>query len=143
MARINPQDELEALETTDYPMLLMAGERSDFNATTRMRNRDWMGGKTGGKRACTMKIHPEDAEALGLETGSTALVETRASSLEVEVEVSDRPYRGTVSIPHGFGLEHAGRVEGVNVNYLAPAGNRDPLAATPLHKSIPCRVSAN
>ena len=143
LAGVNPENELEALERTDYPMLLMAGERSDFNATSRMRNRDWMTGKTSGKRACTMKIHPEDAEKLGLETGSKALVETQASSLEVEVEVSDRHYRGTVSIPHGFGLEHDGRVEGVNVNYLSPAGNRDPLAATPLHKSIPCRISAN
>jgi hypothetical protein len=58
------------------------------------------------------------------------------------VEVSERAHRGAVSVPHGFGLEHCGKVEGVNVNYLAPAGNRDPLAATPLHKSIPCRVSA-
>ena len=123
-------------------MLLMAGERSDFNATTRMRNRDWMSGKMGGKRVCTMKIHPEDASELGLETGRMALIETEASSLEVEVEVSERSYRGAVSVPHGFGLEHCGRVEGVNVNYLTPAGNRDPLAATPLHKSIPCRVSA-
>jgi anaerobic selenocysteine-containing dehydrogenase len=138
LTKINPGDELEALEGTDYPMLLMAGERGDFNATSRMRNREWM----KGKHACTVKIHPEDAEELGLETGSTALVETQAASIEVEVEVSDRPYRGTVSIPHGFGLQHNGQVEGVNVNYLSPAGNRDPLAATPLHKSIPCRVSA-
>jgi anaerobic selenocysteine-containing dehydrogenase len=142
LARINPRDELEALERADYPMLLMAGERSDYNATTRMRNRDWMTGKLADKPACTMKIHPEDASKLGLETGGMARLETQASSLEVEVEVSERPYPGTVSVPHGFGLEHCGRVEGVNVNYLTPAGNRDPLAATPLHKSIPCRVSA-
>jgi len=142
LARITPQEERQALERSDYPMLLMAGERSDYNATTRMRNRDWMTGKLAGKPACTLKIHPADAEQLGLETGKMALVETQASSIEVEVEVSERPYPGTVSVPHGFGLEHCGRVEGVNVNYLTPAGNRDPLAATPLHKSIPCRVSA-
>jgi anaerobic selenocysteine-containing dehydrogenase len=141
MARINPVAELEALESKDYPMLLMAGERNDFNATTRMRNRTWISGKTSGKRACTMKIHPEDAKELGLESGGIALVETEASSLEVEVEVSERAYPGSVSIPHGFGLEHCGKVEGVNVNSLTPARHRDPLAATPLHKSIPCRVS--
>jgi anaerobic selenocysteine-containing dehydrogenase len=138
MAGVNPVDELKALETTGYPMLLMAGERSDYNATSRMRNRDW----AKGKRMCTMKIHPDDAEDLGLETGALALIETAAASLEVETEVSDRSYRGAVSIPHGFGLEHCGQVEGVNVNYLTPAANRDPLAATPLHKSIPCRVTA-
>jgi anaerobic selenocysteine-containing dehydrogenase len=134
-------DEREALESKDYPMMLMAGERNDFNATTRMRNRDWISGKTSGKRACTMKIHPEDAQELGLETGGKALVETEASSLEVEVEVTERAYRKSVSIPHGFGLLHGGKVEGVNVNFLAPARHRDPIAATPLHKSVPCRVS--
>jgi anaerobic selenocysteine-containing dehydrogenase len=107
-----------------------------------MRNRDWISGKSGGKDACRMKIHPEDARELGLETGGIALVETEASSVEVEVEVSERAYPGSVSIPHGFGLEHCGKVVGVNANSLAPAAHRDPLAATPLHKSIPCRVSA-
>jgi anaerobic selenocysteine-containing dehydrogenase len=107
-----------------------------------MRNRDWITSKAGGKRVCTMKIHPEDAKELGLEDGCIALVETEASSLEVEAEVSERAYPGSVSIPHGFGLEHCGKTEGVNANYLTPASHRDPLAATPLHKSIPCRVSA-
>jgi anaerobic selenocysteine-containing dehydrogenase len=142
LAKINPDDELQALEHPDYPMLLMAGERSDFNATTRMRNRDWITRKAGDKPPCTMKIHPEDAKELGIEDGGIAVVKTEASSLEVEAEVTDRAYRGSVSIPHGFGLEHCGKVEGVNANYLAPATHRDPLAATPLHKSIPCRVSA-
>ena len=138
VAKINPEDELEALESTGYPMLLAAGERTDFNSNSRMRNRDWI----GDKQVCTMRIHPDDAKELGVETGATALVETEAASLEVEVEVSDRPCRGMVIIPHGFGLEHHGQVEGVNVNYLTSARNRDPFTATPLHKFIPCKVSA-
>ncbi len=138
VAKINPEDELKALESTGYPMLLAAGERTDFNANSRMRNRDWI----GDERVCAMRIHPDDAKELGLETGGTALVETETASLEVEVEVSDRPCRGMVIIPHGFGLEHCGHVIGVNVNYLTSARNRDPLAGTPLHKFIPCKVSA-
>lgn len=137
-ARINPTAEAKALENQNYPMTLMAGARSDFNANTRMRNREWI----GDKQPCTMQINPEDAKELGLETGGLALVGTEASSLEVVVEISERVYRGIVIIPHGFGLEHCGKAEGVNVNYLTPARNRDPLAGTPLHKSLPCRVSA-
>ena len=87
-------------------------------------------------------MHPEDAKELGLDTGMKALVETERGSLELEVEVSTSPCRGMVIIPHGFGLEHCGQVRGVNVNYLTPAKNRDRLAGTPLHKSLPCRVSA-
>jgi anaerobic selenocysteine-containing dehydrogenase len=137
MTAIAPTEELRALESTGYPMVLVAGERTDFNATSRMRNRDWK----GDKRICAVRIHPEDAGELGLETGMTAVVETEAGSLEVEVEVSERPCRGVVIIPHGFGLEHCDRVEGVNVNYLTSARHRDPLAGTPLHRSVPCRIS--
>ena len=102
-----------------------------------MRHKDWM----GEKQPCTLKMHSEDAKELGLDTGMKALVETQRGSLELEVEVSASPCRGMVVIPHGFGLEHCGEVLGVNVNYLTEAQNRDRLAGTPLHKSVPCRVS--
>jgi anaerobic selenocysteine-containing dehydrogenase len=137
VAEINPADELKVLDNQDYPMLLVAGERTDFNANSLMRNPEW----TGGTRACVMKVHPEDAKELGLESGVTARIETEAGSLEVPVEVSTMPARGMVIIPHGFGLEYGGKADGVNVNVLAPAKNRDRLAATPLHRFIPCRVS--
>jgi anaerobic selenocysteine-containing dehydrogenase len=89
-----------------------------------------------------MRIHSDDARELGLETGMEALIETEAGSLNVQVDVSNRPARGMVIIAHGFGLEYGGEVDGVNVNALAPATNRDRLAGTPLHRFIPCRVSA-
>jgi anaerobic selenocysteine-containing dehydrogenase len=135
---ITPADELEAIESTGYPMLLIAGERTDFNANSIMRNPEW----TGGTRACAMRMHPDDASELGLETGQTARIETDAGALEVPVDVCDRPARGTVIIPHGFGLVYQGQADGVNVNALAPARHRDRLAGTPLHRFVPCKVSA-
>jgi anaerobic selenocysteine-containing dehydrogenase len=138
VAEINPADELKALENSEYPLLLVAGERTDFNANSLMRNPEW----TGGTRACAIRMHPDDAEELGLETGDTARIETEAGSLEAPVDVCDRPRRGMVIIPHGFGLSYEGRVDGVNVNVLAPARHRDRLTATPLHRFIPCKVSA-
>jgi hypothetical protein len=47
-----------------------------------------------------------------------------------------------VIIPHGFGLIYQGKTDGVNVNALAPARHRDRLAGTPLHRFVPCKVSA-
>jgi len=87
-----------------------------------------------------MRIHPADAEKIGIADGQTALIETEAGSAMVEAEVTDSSYRGQVVIPHGFGLIHLEKVYGVNVNRLAPAKHRDRLAATPLHRYIPCRV---
>ena len=137
-AEINPGDELKAIENTGYPLLLVAGERTDFNANSIMRNPEW----TGGTRACAMRMHPEDAKELGLDSGDVARIETEVGSLEVEVDVCDRPVRGMVIIPHGFGLEYEGKTDGVNVNMLAPARHRDRVAATPLHRFVPCKVTA-
>jgi anaerobic selenocysteine-containing dehydrogenase len=68
------------------------------------------------------------------------LIETEAGSVRIEAEVTDSSHRGQVVIPHGFGLVHGGETHGANVNRLAPAKHRDRLAATPLHRYIPCRV---
>ena len=60
VAEISPAAEVEKLEGTGYPLVLAAGERTDFNATSRMRNKEWM----GDRQPCTLKMHPEDAEAI-------------------------------------------------------------------------------
>jgi anaerobic selenocysteine-containing dehydrogenase len=88
-----------------------------------------------------MRIHPADAEELGIADGQAAFLETEAGSAMVEAEVTDSSHRGQVVVPHGFGLIHLEKLYGVNVNRLAPAKHRDRLAATPLHRYIPCRVS--
>ncbi|MBW2561400.1 MAG: hypothetical protein JRE40_11170, partial [Deltaproteobacteria bacterium] len=49
--------------------------------------------------------------------------------------------KGTVLIPHGFGLIYDGEVYGINVNNLTKNTHRDPLG-TPLHRFVPCRVEA-
>jgi anaerobic selenocysteine-containing dehydrogenase len=58
------------------------------------------------------------------------------------VEVSDMAVQGTVTIPHGFGLDYMGQDYGVNVNRLTKNTHRDRLAGTPLHRYVPCRVEA-
>jgi anaerobic selenocysteine-containing dehydrogenase len=133
---VTPKAEEVQLVNKNYPMVLMAGDHMEMVANTIMRDPAW----NEGKRPCTMRIHPKDAAELGMNDRDLALIETEAGSAKVEVEVTDSSYRGQVVIPHGFGLVHGGETHGVNVNQLAPAKHRDRLAATPLHRYIPCRV---
>jgi anaerobic selenocysteine-containing dehydrogenase len=114
----------------------MAGNHMEMVANTIMRDPAW----NESRRACTMRIHSQDAQALGIADGEKAVIETEAGSAFVEAELTDTSYPGQVVIPHGFGLVHLEKVYGVNVNRLAPAKHRDRFAATPLHRYIPCRV---
>jgi anaerobic selenocysteine-containing dehydrogenase len=133
---VTPGTEEAQLANKNYPMVLMAGNHMETVANTIMRDPGW----NDGKRSCTLRIHPKDAVELGINDKDLALIETEAGSAKIEVEVTDSSHRGQVVIPHGFGLVHGGEAHGVNVNQLAPAKHRDRLAATPLHRYIPCRV---
>jgi len=133
---ITPAFERAELRNKDYPMVLMAGNHMEMVANTIMRDPAW----NEGKRACTVRIHPDDAKELGIADGELAFIETEAGSATIEAEVTDSSHPGQVVIPHGFGLVHGGKTHGVNVNRLAPAKHRDRLAGTPLHRYIPCRV---
>lgn len=136
LAEVTPAAEEPALANAEWPLLLMAGNHCEIVANTIMRDPSW----NEGRRACTMRIHPDDAGPLGIADGDQAVIETEAGTATVEAEVTDASHPGQVVIPHGFGLTHGGQAHGVNVNRLAPARHRDRLAATPLHRHIPCRV---
>ena len=134
---ITPSSEEAQLVNKDYPLVLIAGNHMEMVANTIMRDPAW----NEGKRPCSMRINPKDAENLGIKDGDWVLVETEAGSVRIEAEVTGTSFQGQAIIPHGFGLVHGGETHGANVNRLAPAKNRDRLAATPLHRYIPCRVS--
>jgi anaerobic selenocysteine-containing dehydrogenase len=133
---VTPAAEEVRLVNKDYPMVLMAGNHMEMVANSIMRDPAW----NEGRRPCTMRIHPDDAKELGIADGEKVFIETEAGSATGEVEITDSSHRGQVVVPHGFGLTHQGEIYGVNVNRLAPAKHRDRLAATPLHRYIPCRV---
>jgi anaerobic selenocysteine-containing dehydrogenase len=133
---VTPAAEEAQLVNKEYPMVLMAGNHMEMVANTIMRDPAW----NEGRRPCTLRIHTDDAKELGIEDGEQVFIETEAGSTKVEAEVTDSSHRGQVVIPHGFGLVHLGKEHGANVNRLAPAKHRDRLAATPLHRYIPCRV---
>jgi anaerobic selenocysteine-containing dehydrogenase len=121
----------------EYPLVLVAGFRNDMNANTLMRNPTW----NEGRRACTLQIHPDDADPLGITDGASVWVFTDVGEVELEAQVTEVAHPGQVAIPHGFGLDYDGATYGVNVNRLTPSRHRDPIAGTPLHKHVPCRVT--
>ena len=134
---ITPASEEEDLKPDpEYPLILTAGRRTDYNANTVMRNPEW----TKGKRVCTVLINPADADALSLTEGETVRVISEAGEEQVELEVTDAARPGHVVIPHGFGLVFQGKTFKANVNRLTKNTHRDRFAGTPYHRYIPCRV---
>ncbi|MBI5031990.1 MAG: molybdopterin-dependent oxidoreductase [Chloroflexi bacterium] len=134
---IDASSEQAALGTdAELPFILQAGRHNDTNANTLMRDAGW----NKGRRVGTLAMHPDDAAELDLIDGQPVQISTEAGSVNAELELSAGVRRGVVVMPHGFGLEYEGHVVGANVNRLTKNTHRDPLAATPLHRYIRCRV---
>ena len=113
-------------------------------------NNSWMHNLpklVSGKPRCTVHVHPDDAERLGLVDGEPAVVRSRAGAVDVPVEVTDDVMPGVVSIPHGWGHDRAG-VElavarehaGANSNVLADERAVEPLSGTAVLNGIPVEL---
>jgi anaerobic selenocysteine-containing dehydrogenase len=134
--KLTAASEAEALKMPDdYPLILNAGRHTRYTMNTLMRNPDW----NRGKRACTVSVNSATADSMGLTDGQNVRVVTEAGSEVGEIEISDQIRTGTVLIPHGFGLNYAGKVYGININRLTKNTHRDPLG-TPMHRFVPCRI---
>ena len=129
----------------DFPLILAAGERRDYNANQIYRNPDWRKKDKDG----ALRIHPADAESYGLTDGGFALCETKSGAVQAQVSFDPSLSPGFVALPHGYGMEYPGqsegderRVSGPRINFLTSAQDCDPLAKTPYHKTVPVRVKA-
>jgi anaerobic selenocysteine-containing dehydrogenase len=103
-----------------------------------------------GKESCTLHIHPDDAERLGLADGDAARISSAAGSLEAPVETTEDIMPGVVSIPHGWGhgaegvrMGVASAHAGVNSNVLADESMVEPLSGNAVLNGIPVEVSAS
>jgi anaerobic selenocysteine-containing dehydrogenase len=134
---IDPVEEEKKLKKDDrYPFILMAGRHWDMNANTNMRDPGW----NEGKRDCTLLMHPEDSKFCGFSDRQMVRLITEAGEEAIEIELSHGARQGQVIIPHGFGLIYDGKKYGANVNRLTKNTHRDRIAATPLHRYVPCRL---
>ncbi|BDH04594.1 molybdopterin oxidoreductase family protein [Streptomyces seoulensis] len=103
---------------------------------------------TGGTNRCTLHLHPEDAERLGVRDGEPVRIKGAGGEVTAPAEVTDAIRPGVVSLPHGWGhgrpgtrLTHAGREPGVNVNQLLDGTLLDPLSGNAVLNGIPVRLS--
>ncbi|MGW0749606.1 molybdopterin oxidoreductase family protein [Streptomyces sp. NPDC002587] len=103
---------------------------------------------TGGSNRCTLQIHPQDADRLGLADGGRARVTAEGGSLEVPVEVTDAVRTGVVSLPHGWGHDRAGArlsvasaTPGANVNQLLDGSRLDRLSGTAVLNGFPVELT--
>ncbi|MFI6854849.1 molybdopterin oxidoreductase family protein [Streptomyces sp. NPDC050416] len=114
-------------------------------------NNSWMHNVpalTGGSNRCTLHIHPEDAERLGVRDGAPVRVKGAGGEVTAPAEVTDDVRRGVVSLPHGWGhnrpgtrLSHAATDPGVNVNQLLDGRLLDPLSGNAVLNAVPVEVT--
>ncbi|MFF4488537.1 molybdopterin oxidoreductase family protein [Streptomyces sp. NPDC001544] len=115
-------------------------------------NNSWMHNVpalTGGTNRCTLHIHPEDAERLGVRDGAVVRVKGAGGEVTAPAEVTEGVRPGVVSLPHGWGhdrpgtrLSHAATDPGVNVNQLLDGSLLDPLSGNAVLNGVPVEVAA-
>jgi anaerobic selenocysteine-containing dehydrogenase len=103
---------------------------------------------TGGTNRCTLHIHPDDADRLGIAEGDAVRIKGAGGEVTAPVEVTDVVRRGVVSLPHGWGhdrpgtrMRHAAIDPGVNVNQLLDGSLLDPLSGNAVLNGIPVELS--
>ena len=116
-------------------------------------NNSWMHNVrvlTKGRNRCTLQVHPDDADRLGLRDGAPATVRSRVGQVSIDVEVTDGIRPGVVSIPHGFGqnlpgvrLRVAQEYRGVNTNVLTDELFYDEISGNIALNGVPVTISSS
>lgn len=101
-----------------------------------------------GGRTQTVRVHPDDARAVGVRDGEQVEIASKRGTVTVPVRVTDELMPGTVAMPHGWGhhggWQRANALGGVNSNELASAHADDvePFSGMAWLTGIPVRLTA-
>jgi anaerobic selenocysteine-containing dehydrogenase len=127
------------------PSLVLIGRRHVRSNNSWLHNLQTL---SGGRKRCTLLVHPDDAKARGLAHGGNARVESRVGRVVAPVEVTHDIMPGVVSLPHGWGhdaegatLSLAAQEPGINTNILTDDEALDPLSGTSVLNGIPVEIS--
>jgi anaerobic selenocysteine-containing dehydrogenase len=103
---------------------------------------------TGGSNTCTLQVHPDDADRLGLADGADAVLRSASGEVRAPVERTDTVMPGVVSLPHGWGhgvpgtrMTVAAQNPGVNVNAVTDPSVVDPLSGNAVLNGVPVTVA--
>lgn len=127
---------------SDFDLLLI-GRRQLMSSNSWYHNLQSMHGKTN---RCTLRMHPNDADKIGLNTGDKVHVRSAVGSISIEMEVTEKIMPGVVSIPHGWGhdgegikLQVASKHAGVSINDITDHRRID-LSGNAAFSGLPVRV---
>ena len=137
LGRLDPAD---AEPDPNYPLMLIGGQRRQYNANQIIRDPRWRKTDPGG----ALHLHPDDLAAAGAAESDWMAVVTRIGRIVVRVVADKNLRQGQASLPHGYGQIHdtsAGQVTvGPRLNMLTDCDDCDPIARTPYHKNVAVRV---
>ncbi len=138
-------DRLGDTMAAEMPEMILVGRRHVRSNNSWMHNVRVL---TKGRNRCTLQIHPDDADRLGIADGGAAKVRSRVGELIIDCETTDVVRPGVVSIPHGFGqngegvqLRVASEYRGVNTNILTDEYLRDPITGNIALNGVPVEVA--
>jgi anaerobic selenocysteine-containing dehydrogenase len=101
-----------------------------------------------GKERCTLQMHPNDAQRVGVQEGSVARISSRVGAIDAIVELTPDIRERVVSLPHGWGHDMSGtrmsvaaKRAGVNSNVLTDENEMDPLSGNSVMNGIPVTVA--
>jgi anaerobic selenocysteine-containing dehydrogenase len=134
-----------ALERPRNRGLVLIGRRHLRSNNSWMHNVEML---VRGPERCTLHVHPDDAERLGLADGAPAVVSGRSGSVTLAAEVTEDVMPGVVSIPHGWGhdgdgvrMRVASEYAGVNANALGDEQLLDAVSGNAVLNGIPVEVA--
>ncbi|MFN3712503.1 MAG: molybdopterin-dependent oxidoreductase [Alcanivoracaceae bacterium] len=145
-----PDVYIQELEALDQVLPDQSGQMRLIGRRHVRSNNSWMHNShrlVKGKSRCTVMLHPDDADRLGVNDGAEVEISTEAGCIVLPAEVTDAVMPGVVSVPHGFGhgrsgvrLSVASRHAGVSVNDVLRNDRADALTGTAILNGQPVQV---
>jgi anaerobic selenocysteine-containing dehydrogenase len=97
---------------------------------------------------CVLYVHPADAKAAKLQSGTVVRVSSRVGAIEVPIEITEAVMPGVVSLPHGYGharegirMKLAAEHAGASINDLTDPAEVDPLSGNAVLSGVPVEIA--
>jgi anaerobic selenocysteine-containing dehydrogenase len=121
----------EGLKTSDeYPLIMVSGSRLPYITHSKWReDSPWL---FELQKEPLLMIHPDDAEARGIEKGDEIDITSAWGAIKVKAKPTIMMVKGSIGMMHGWAK--------ANVNELVPR-EFDPISGYAPYKEVPCQVA--
>lgn len=128
----------------EFPFVLNGGLRTGFTANTIMRDPNW---RKGRAVHASLYMSVADAAALNASEGDLMQITSRRGSVTAPLKIDKNTADGHLHLPNILGQFYPDPVtgelkpNGIAINLLVDASDRDPYTACPHTKRVRCQVS--